>query len=693
MGTSPAVVPRKNRQGIPPPPPGFLLGQPQNIPPPPPGFVLDKPSAGPSPEMMEAIQSVPREPLQQPGLLEPRPGEGAITSGLKGVGRVGAGLLRAPYEIGSAFLGKPQTPEEAVARAATPLAGGAGQAVQRLLVAPQMEMARRSREAAEAGDPLSTHVYAGASALPVIGPVAGELYGRARGGDVAGAIGEAVALAALPAIGRTGGRVTARTLQRLRAPMAKRMAQRPVEAANVPAEKFTRVEIVKEAQKQGIELTPAQATGSKPIQTIQAVGERSLLGGGRLQEFLDVNRAKLIDWTERFGKRLDPKKIAESTESAGAYLKQSTQKAMDVAKAKANAAFAKTRGWTEKTRVNVSGLRKRFAEELQSIEEALANEPAQYATPVRKMLEKVAAIGGAEETIVIGGRATPVSQLPAAMRKQLGVTEPKGISFATAQRLRSDFWDMGNDFTGTIPNRVQSYARQVTKELDTAMQRSAQLAGPKVYKQWRSANAQWKKLKEMYDDRKSPLYRILQEPDAAKVPQKVLAQGNYGGSLRTIRMLKEQKFDLGPLKREILNQIRDRNFGLTRNRLAGYSDAYLRELFTSQELSELYKMGKIARSVRFEVNPSGTSNVGGAMYELHGIAKGVAYIPGVHYGAARFSRSPAMRRKFLSAHAPGPSPQAVGRVGAIGAPAASVVGSAHRQSNRTRFPRISRREP
>lgn len=532
----------------------------------------------------------------------------------------------------------------------------------------------------------------GLSGVPLIGPGIIEAGEQINRGDVAGGVGSSLALGAGLALGTPKGmrmatapvRAGLRVAERIRAPSLRRLREMPAEAKAVPAEKFTRAEVMTEARRHGVEMTPAQATQTKPLQTFQAVGERSLLGGGKLQEFLDANRAKLLEWSDDLAKRIDPKGLAESTEATGIHLKQSAQVGLDAAKKNANAAFSEVRGWTKKSRVDVRDLRERFGQELADIGEALANEPAQYATPVRKLLEKVARLGQADEPITIMGRTVRPSELPPAFRKQLGLEGADSISFSTAQRLRSDFWDMGHDFTGNIPNNVQRYARQVTKELDSAMEASARSAGPQVYQGWRDANAQWKQLMETYQDSKSPLYRILKEPDPVKAPQKLLETGTHGGSTRALRMLNEQGFDLNPLRVEVLNRIRDRNFTLSRNRLAGFSDEFLRELFSPAELRELYIMSKTGRNIRFEVNPSGTSNVHGAMYELHGIARGAAHVPGVHYLAARYSRSPWIRARrartevptisgFRSAMEKARAPRAIG-------PAALATGEAGREN-------------
>ena len=97
--------------------------------------------------------------------------------------------------------------------------------------------------------------------------------------------------------------------------------------------------------------------------------------------------------------------------------------------------------------------------------------------------------------------------------------------------------------------------------------------------------------------------------------------GNFGGNPAIIRALKAKGFDLGPLQAELLNRIRDAGFRVDRGKLAGYSDAFLREVLPEDTVDDLYRLGATARALKFEVNPSGTSNVLTGLEQLRAAAQ------------------------------------------------------------------------
>jgi hypothetical protein len=70
------------------------------------------------------------------------------------------------------------------------------------------------------------------------------------------------------------------------------------------------------------------------------------------------------------------------------------------------------------------------------------------------------------------------------------------------------------------------------------------------------------------------------------------------------------------VKWAIMDDLMNKNFGLRGPHLAGYSDDFLKSVFTPTELDQVYKTGAIARSVNLNTNPSGTAAVSGAMADV-----------------------------------------------------------------------------
>jgi hypothetical protein len=134
----------------------------------------------------------------------------------------------------------------------------------------------------------------------------------------------------------------------------------------------------------------------------------------------------------------------------------------------------------------------------------------------------------------------------------------------------------------------------------------------------RLANEHWERLQEDFNNPRSPLAQILQEPDPSKVPQKLVQRGQIGGSPYNAQLLDRYRIDKAPVKWVISGDLFQKNFGLYNGgkSLGGYSDSFLQSIFTPQELSHLYKTGAIARSVGLNVNPSGTAGAMNAIEDV-----------------------------------------------------------------------------
>lgn len=190
-----------------------------------------------------------------------------------------------------------------------------------------------------------------------------------------------------------------------------------------------------------------------------------------------------------------------------------------------------------------------------------------------------------------------------------GITDvPDDASFAQAQQLRSSLLDAARSPELAISNNAQAWLKQIIGATDTEMMTAAKSV-PGLETDFRAANAEWTQLHEDFNNPRSPLAQILNEPDPSKVPQKLTQKGQIGGSPYNAQILDRYGIDKGPVKWAILNDLADKNFGLRGPHLGGYSDEFLRSLFTPTELDQVYKTGAIARSVGLNANPSGTAAV------------------------------------------------------------------------------------
>jgi hypothetical protein len=152
-------------------------------------------------------------------------------------------------------------------------------------------------------------------------------------------------------------------------------------------------------------------------------------------------------------------------------------------------------------------------------------------------------------------------------------------------------------------------------------------------------------MQDDFNNPRSPLAQILQEPDPSKIPQKLTQKGQIGGSPYNAQLLDRYGIDKGPVKWAIAGDLLQKNFGLSGGKtLGGYSDPFLQSVFTPGELSGLYKTGAIARSVGLNTNPSGTSAVMGAMQDIQKPIRSLA----PKAAAAKLTTSPAFNQRMMT---------------------------------------------
>lgn len=356
---------------------------------------------------------------------------------------------------------------------------------------------------------------------------------------------------------------------------AETISEAPTGGKFQPALANTPKEVVEYAANKGIDLTPAQATGTKAAQAIEGIGERSLIGGQGLEEARAANAQKLASNIREFADRVDPKAMGTSEEAAGENIQKAAQVAKDVSHENATAGYN-----------NIDWLST----------EKVATEP---------ITNKWMAL---RERLPLGAEEQIINQVPRSMRAHVSeMLSPTGmeapLTFDQGIALRSFFRELGE--TEGLPNSQQGIFRQMTSTIDNAMEKSAEAKGG--LKEWRSANEGWKDYSSLYGDRQSPLYRILKQQDPAKITRDILNRS----SAHDIDILNQEGMTSATeaLKRQALTDIANRGFTVRGDGLGGYSHSFLNTLFGPEVTKELYLNGDLARRFKFQVNPSGTSNV------------------------------------------------------------------------------------
>lgn len=567
--------------------------------------------------------------------------------------------------------------------------------------AQEAKKAWQSGDKSTLGETAKTALIAGqrsAEAVPMIGGVGEGIAQNMATGNEAGGLGNGIANLAMldastpgtmankaagglgraiaKAPGRALGSMTDAAVRKLGGG-ADRMGTTPV--GGPVASSATRGAVADYASQIGADLLPGQATESRPLRGIQSAGERSLTHGEPVQNHIESQHRAISNAVDDFKTRVAGDTPVGTTEDVGSGLQQGTKAAMDKLKASAQADYQAFSDANKGVTVDTSDIGPKYRTRLQQMDSALSNLPAQYAKPIRALLEKASQIGTDQTVVNIGGRKVPASSLPEGVRRQLGLPEAGTASMDDVQQLRSAYLDLSRDFSGNVPKRVNAIAKDLAQDLDSAMAKAADKSG--TSNQWRQANAKWKQMHEDFNDSSSPLYRVLQGSDPTKIPESIIGQGQTGGSPQAVRMLKAHDIDLGPLKAEVAERVAQRGFSSTRggNRFGGYSHDFLTELFSPAELDELYKLGRVGRAVGFERNPSGTSDVMGATRQIGEVTRNpvraaVGVLP--ESLAARFTMSPRVRAAALGRSSlpspPGPqvlppeaSPSSLGRTAGL----------------------------
>jgi hypothetical protein len=418
------------------------------------------------------------------------------------------------------------------------------------------------------------------------------LGGGLLGGFGGGMAGEAFASLFRPSAGTVGlGQMTRGAGSMFaRSVPAEALDTVPVRGSFQPALANTPREVLQYAQNKGIDLTAGQETGAGFPQRMEAVSERSIAG----QPMVDArtaNAEKLMANVRSIADAADPGKLGTSEETAGDAIQSAVKKGLGQAKDAANANY----DLAATQQVGLKGDLSRLNDFVNG-KQIVAGEKVYQTPAVRSALEDIA-----DAPNRVG--ANP--------------------SIQSMRNLRTEFWEKGNDYTGNIPDSARALYKQAANQVDDSMMAAAH--GTNFEGQFRAASDQWKAIQQKYNDPQSPLSRILQQQDPAKITRDLLNRS----SANDIKILQGEGMDsaIEPLKRQVIEDVAKQGFRVGTNGLGGYSDSFLQQLFGPQGAKELYLNADLARRFSFQLNPSGTSNVMMTERELTGGVKNLLLGP------------------------------------------------------------------
>jgi hypothetical protein len=362
---------------------------------------------------------------------------------------------------------------------------------------------------------------------------------------------------------------------------------------------ITNREVRMHAYNEGINLTAAQGLQTSAARSEQTLGEEALLTGGKIKEAIAQEESKLSDSLDLFQDRVDPKRVGLSPEAAGEHLQNSAEIAKSALKDNVNYAY-------DRVREQQADLAGDVREPLQNLihNETFARQP--HAAMERPVFQT----GAAKSAI---SDLQGMLEDPAMQGRQ---------SIQSLRNLRTTLLEKGNDYgANALADSGQRIYKLAAGKVDNAIMDAAK--GTPFEDTFRAAGQQNSKLQSLYNQRGSPLYRILNTDDPAAVTNGILNRS----SVYEIEALRGEDFDLGPLARQAVEDIKNGGFRVTPSGLGGYPDSFLRSLLGPDATKELYLKSEIARILAENYNPSGSGKVVlGASQVIHPIAAIAAQI-------------------------------------------------------------------
>jgi hypothetical protein len=238
-------------------------------------------------------------------------------------------------------------------------------------------------------------------------------------------------------------------------------------------------------------------------------------------------------------------------------------------------------------------------------------------------------------------------------------------TWSDLQRLRS----ATHDFTVSNPDLVKSQAlaplQVMTSALDDAMTNASSGLTPEQQRLFRSSNAQWKDMKETYDDPSSPYYHALRTSNPStlyggigpKTPENAVG---LRGRLSPFDQYPNGPSDaLGAIRRGTVEGALKENtegapkFPRFAGRLRSIPGDYRAELFSPDQNAQLERIATTSNVIAKDFNPSGSGKLGQKVAEAAAFLP-TAGAPLLQYPIARAMTSPRAVEFLMAPSKPNP---------------------------------------
>jgi hypothetical protein len=616
------------------------------------------------PPAQAAVPSVPQTAMQR--LFGAHP----IDDALNVVGTHVKNLAAGPYH---AFTDAPQDQQEAQEMGTTPGSGLAartlghiGLGAARMLVNPTLNAARTSIQQARVGNTglgtsqseydaqgnyLPTAASSAMDAIPLAGPWARGIENDARKhGAVPALLGLGTDVAAPMAAGK------AISLAGANPRLPDTLLRRPltgVADTTIPGTITTPRLRYQAAQRLGVNLDAADATGSPVLQQVKNLNENSLFAAPTYGSAKAANLSAVDNATDSILNRMSP-----HDRTVGGTILQNDLRA-NQAGLQSNA----TAGFDSLPQgIPIPGL-----EEVGKTAQDIARENAAYqdlfpSLKPTKAMNVVGDVGGLGPKPPAPVRLSPFvdeggKPIPSAVQ----ASAPQAASFGTGQKLRSDLLDFTRNNPDIVQNQGNGFIQRLAGQTDDALTNASSSLTPAQLETFRQANAYWKDMKGTYDSPSSPYYSAVRPLGSGGVDPAKLSSGfgpqtpNFVADLQS-RVSPEA---MGAVQRGVAEEALGSapgggyNFSTFPRKFRSLPDDYAGELFGDHAL-RLNDLADTTHALNRDFNPSGSGRlnlknaemgeggaaIGGVFLGHPGALLGTGIYHAAQYGTAKLMNSP-----------------------------------------------------
>lgn len=398
------------------------------------------------------------------------------------------------------------------------------------------------------------------------------------------------------------------------------------------------------ANRVGVQLDAADATGSPTLGVVKKVNENSLTSSPTYESNKTANLSAVRNYANDLVENLSQ----HDREMGGAMIRQ------DLIKAQMGLHEDATSGFQSLPQnLELPGL-----EDVGNSAKDLAKKNAAYQdlfpslTP-NKAMSVIGDVSGlaSKEAPVRMSSFVDESGKPIPSSSQ---AVPTAKSFALGQKLRSDLLEFRRKNPDIVAGQGDAMVGQLAGQVDNAIMDGAKGLPPEMQEVFRNANAKWKDMAQTFDSPTSPYYSAVREQGAGGVDATTLAKG-FGP--KTPNFVRDLSARVSPETMDVIRRgvLEDAlgtapgggyHFGSFPRKWNALPNDYVNELFGPMQAAKIQDLADTTHALNRDYNPSGTARTQQKIGEAAAIGGGVLNPPALAaeagYHGAQFVTSKAM---------------------------------------------------